>query len=201
MSALQHHAALLAMTAGGGATWNPADKAATINLSDANLLAVGNSGSGGIVRATKPFTGRSYYEAHLVAAGSGGFGGSTAAIGMARSDHLLTAALGFSSGNPGWAIWGPSGGVRGNGSQVNSTSLAIGDRIGFYFDATTGSVWISRNGVQVQGNPETDTSPLFTGLAGTFYPAVCPWAFGIRIRGYFDPAGWLTTPSTFGPVG
>jgi hypothetical protein len=60
----------------------------------------------------------------------------------------------------------------GSTSISSAPALSPGDVIGIAVDLTAGTVWMSRNGVWVTGNPGAGTSPLTSSLpAGAYFPA------------------------------
>lgn len=50
-----------------------------------------------------------------------------------------------------------------------------GERIGIAVDLDLGRLWISRNNSWLTGNPSTNTTPIATGLSGTYYPVNYGW--------------------------
>jgi hypothetical protein len=58
-------------------------------------------------------------------------------------------------------------------TNTNATIATAGDRIGVALDLDSGKIWFSKNGTWVDsGNPAAGTNAQFTGLSGTFAPAV-----------------------------
>lgn len=179
-------------------TLNPSDKAANVNLFQGNRVAVGGSVNAGFVRSKNAITGKRYFEAVLTAFNVAG--SAVIAVGIATSTASLSASLGYS--NPdGWAAWGASVGARHNGSTAVSATFAPGDVISVYVDQVGGKMWIAKNGVQLQGDPSTGVSPLWTGISGTLYAAACPWDVNTSIRMRFDPNEWYyNAPPGYGPI-
>lgn len=193
-----------AMGQGGGpsmyTTLNPLDKSGQVSLSGGNLVATGGSSSSGIVRSIHPIVGKRYFEA--VFTNQPGTGAVIGA-GVANGSHVLTASLGFASGNAnGWGFWGRSGyGARHNGVTAVAGNSDTNDVFGFAVDEPGHKLWISKNGAWIQGDPETDSSPIWTNLSGTLYAAACPWATTVAVTMRFDPATFRdAAPAGFSPI-
>ena len=191
-----------AMGPGGGpsayTTLNPSDKSANVTLSGGNLVATGTASSAGIARSIHAINGKRYFEAVFTnQTGSG----AVIAAGIANGAHSLTAALGFSNAD-GWGFWGSGGyGARHNGVTAVAGSSSPGDVFGFAVDEPGHKLWISKNGVWIQGDPATDASPIWTNLSGTLYAAACPWASTIALTMRFDPSSFsYPAPSGFSPI-
>jgi hypothetical protein len=149
-------------------TWNPADKSASVNLTNSNLTAtatVANTGARGVKGLA---TGKIYFEATLVNQTS-----VATAIGVA----LGTATLGLTNTTTailrqGAAVWvnNASMGTVGGGSLVNGTIACIAVDIG------AGLIWFRRGAAGTwnpggTGDPAAGTSGLaLTGMTGTLYP-------------------------------
>lgn len=189
-----------AMLAGASApatytTFNPLDKHTKVGLSGGNLVASTISANSGIVRAIAgKSAGKWYFEMVLTTATAGA---DTIGVGLSRSSHAISAALGYSISD-GWALWGHGGSGFRNGALVLSHSAAQGDVIGFAVDLDNGRIWVSKNNTWIQGDPAAGTSPLSTNLTGTLYPSACPWKAGHIITARFDPASHsYSAPSGF----
>jgi len=140
------------------ATWNPADKAATITLSGGDLIATDTSGSPETgVRATVGVSsGRWYWENKITSS-------TTATMGIATSAADLNNQVGFDTFGHGY--------ISGTGEYItNNTPVAFGasfttsDVIGFALDMDAGTLEVYKNGVS-QGT-------MVTGLSGIVYPMV-----------------------------
>ena len=198
---LTYHAMLGAGSAAGGGgytTLNPSDKNALITLSGGNLVASTSTTGSGIARSIASITGKKYFEAVFTTSSAGG---SNIAAGVANGSHTLTDALGYSNAN-GWAFWGLTGpGARHNGVTAVTASAVQGDVFGFSVDQPNGRLWIRKNGVELQGNPATGTSPIWSNLSGTLYAAACPWQAGNVVTMRFDPASFRdAAPTGFDPI-
>jgi hypothetical protein len=177
------------------ATLDPTYTASGITLSHGNLRTTATATALGISRSSTALTGKKYWEGRWL--GVAGFASN--ALGIATAAHSLTASLAYSNPN-GWAIWGGGPGVRHNGVTAISLSESVGVLM-FAYDATTGSMWFGRNGAWLSGDPAAGTSPAYTGIASTVYPAVCPWVNPGANELIFDPAlQTYAAPSGFGPV-
>lgn len=178
-------------------TLSASDKSAGITLSGGNLVASASGTSNGIVRSVKNIIGKRYFEALF---GGSVLTGAIQAAGVATSAHALTASLGYA--NPeGWAFWGENVGARHNGTTAIPSLGPGGTVLGFAVDQAAGKMWIRKNGVWLQGAPESGTSPIWSNLAGTLYAAACPWANGIVTTMRFDPLTFRDpAPDGFDPI-
>ncbi len=146
--------------AGGGttyATWNPADKAAGMTLSGGNLAATGSGGGQEMVRGTDgKSSGKWYFEVTLTS-------GTAFRAGIAQAGESLTDYLGF--GANGYSY--EDGGNKVNNATATAYGPAIstGNTIGVMVDLDAGTLSFKDNTGAVIGTA-------FTGLTGTFYPAL-----------------------------
>jgi hypothetical protein len=141
------------------ATWNPADKSASVNLSGGNLTAAA-PGSVGAVRATVGMlNGRWYWETQIKVLPTGG---TNCSIGIARQTWPIgTAQLGFTIDSAGW--WQATGQLYTNSVGVAGFTMAASDTICHLLDLDARTYSIRKNG----GAWITISLP-----AGTWYPAV-----------------------------
>ncbi len=152
-------------------TWDPANKASTISLSNGNLSAAGSAATWGTVLATLSHnTGKWYGENTLnLVSGSqfSGFGDSTI---------TLADSLGGSGNSAGVRSTGATG-VFGSFTLVNAVGVTWGggDRLDWAIDLDAGKAWIGKNGTWcASGNPAAGTNPWVTFTASTtIFPA---WA-------------------------
>ena len=135
-------------------TWNPADKSAGVTLSGGNNIATGSVNNDG-VRATNPFTAKTYCEIKVSSA--------NAAPGLGTLGYVF----GASNGNPAYALLDLGGGSvelynLDTFAVVASWtgSLAANDVLGFAVDGTRLDV--------TQNNVSRITNA--TIAAGTYYP-------------------------------
>ena len=107
-----------------------------------------------------------------------------------------------SNGSYGYAS--DTGNIRTNGSNTAyGASYASGDVVGIAFDASSGKLWFSKNGVwQNSGDPAAGTNAAFTGITGEFAFAFGYYATGAgsnpsilncgqRAFTYTPPSGFL----------
>ncbi|HVI59326.1 MAG TPA: hypothetical protein VM619_10735 [Luteimonas sp.] len=154
------------------ATWNPADKATEITLSNGNRTAEVDGLGIRTARATIAMSGKQYFEASFAPNGDG------VGIGLARSAADLFVYLG--SDSAGYGHYLPSNDVYRGGSvayngATNSTSPVT---VGIAFDAATLEMWViveGGSGFEGGGDPAAGTSPTLTLAAGTYYPACTPY--------------------------
>jgi hypothetical protein len=178
-------------------TLNPSDKGANTSLSGGNLIATGTATGSGFARSVAALTGKRYFEARYdnVLVGT-----ATIAVGVAQSTASNTGSLGYSTAD-GWAFWGQSTGARHNGVTALAGFAGSSDVFGFAVDVPNQRMWIRKNGSWIQGDPATNTLPIWTNLTGTLYAAACPWQSGSIITMRFDPASFSNAaPSGFSPV-
>lgn len=153
-----------------GTTWNPADKAASITLSNGNLTATSSAtDSSHLVRST---TGRSagflYFEIKVSAAAASG-----ATVGICTTALATTGAqLGSATESFGWSQGGAfQHNLSTGGSGVTFTT---NDILGWALDLANKKLYVSKNGVWAFGcNPATGAGFAFTGTP-TYFAAVTP---------------------------
>jgi hypothetical protein len=157
-------------------TWNPADKDATITLSNNDLTATGTGN--GIVRANTDVSAVSgvkwYFEVTV------GDIGSSIHIGIANVSE--TYFLGSSAN--GWSY--ENNGDKNNGSSSSfGDSYTTGDVIGIC-GSGLGKIWFAKNNVwQNGGDPENSTNEAFNTVSGTVYPSVS-LTNGLSVIGNFN---------------
>jgi len=151
-------------------TWNPADKAAEIILSNGDLTAT-HDGSGGsydyrVVRATDPLPsgGKHYWEVIMDAPGR------WAGCGLMQGSSSLTTYIGDTSGDYG----ADTSGYLYPGGQ-NLSSFSAGDRFCWAVDVDAGKLWVRRNNdpwawQNGNGDPASGTHPYWTGAMAGLYP-------------------------------
>jgi hypothetical protein len=92
-------------------------------------------------------------------------------------------------------------------TNTNTTVASQGDILGVALDLTSGKIWFSKNGAWVDsGDPATGANAQFTGLSGTFVPAVrgtgqvatttISCNFGQRPFAYTAPTGFKALCTT-----
>lgn len=162
------------------ATWNPADKGATVVLSGGDLGVTSGSGgtwNGSSVRATiGKSSGKWQFEVEI-----GALSGATVAVvvGVGKSTASLASFLGSDAN--GWGYFGA------NGNKINNSTLtAFGavfnatDVITCYYDADTGTVGYLLNGA--------DQGTIASGLTGEVFPMLSVYS------------STITTLASFGEV-
>jgi hypothetical protein len=154
------------------ATWNPADKASGITLSNGNLTAT-DIGLGAVRATIARSSGKIYFEVHIDSVGT-----HTPNIGLADALYSLTTNLGTgagggASGNA-WAWQNDSTTIWHNGTFSGSgANFTTGDVVAVAADLTAGKLWWAVNNAWIlSGNPATGANPAFTGVTGTLFPAV-----------------------------
>lgn len=149
-------------------TWNPADKDASVTLSNNNKTAA-SPGSAQLVRAVKDIPSKVYIEFLAVARN-----GASTCYGLATGSESMSTTLG---------VGGSSIGYQANGAILSGSadqgagaysSFFTNDRIGMAFDLNTRKLWFSLNGVFPSGNPSTGSGGIVFGAAGLIYPCVSP---------------------------
>lgn len=155
-------------------TWNPADKAATVTLSNGNKTAVA---SGGSVRSTYGAAAGKWYWEYTISSGS------TQMVGVATP----ASNLGYWPGQDAlaWAYDKASGKIYNGG--VVQTVASGGTNIGILLDATAKKLRFSRNGVLV-GSEITLTGSVWHAIFG--YGSTCVANFGESSFAYSVPDGY-----------
>lgn len=121
-------------------TWNPADKSATITLTNSNLTATGTAVAGGVRGTTSQSTGKIYWEVTVGSVAPG----STSRIGVGNASQGLTANLGSTTTGTGYLSTGL---VNANGgTSGTAATYTAGDVLGFAYNIGTNKIWIAKNG-------------------------------------------------------
>lgn len=157
MSAIQQMLLAAGAPARTYATWNPADKSASVALSGGNLiLTVASFGSGGIRATLSKSAGKWCWET-VVTNTSG------VRIGGANSSWPVSLALGNDTNSVSYV---PQSGQVVNGGVVLGTlvSSVAGDVIGVGLDMTSNFLSFYKNGTPLAGGS-------FSIPAGTYFPA------------------------------
>lgn len=150
--------------------WNSAAKSPIYTLSQTgDKLATVSAGSawGTVLGVTGKSSGKYYFEVSISNAGAGNM-----MIGIAKSNVTLTNFLGFDAN--GWTCvynTGTGNFVKNYNNNVTSTLnvLSLGTCvIGIALDLTAGQVRAYQNNTSVK----TAGAAIYTGLSGTFYPAL-----------------------------
>lgn len=174
--------------------WNPSSNNSFGTLTNSNRTFTGNNAAsvGYVISATSHVTTGKWYAECTADQSDAGFGG----FGVAANVHSdANPSLGGEADE--WAIAFFGSVLRHNGLTTSAPAVAEGNVLGVAWDAATGSLWFSVNGVYASGNPATGTSPSYTGVSGTLFLAGA--VFG-DTPGSQD-ALTLTTTLSFGPSG
>ena len=138
-------------------TWNTSDKDASFTLSGGNLTAANNGSGFAIARAIQGISsGKWYWEIKINTLGS-------SKIGIAKSTEALNSYLGSGAGGYSYADNGEKWN-NGANTYLCACPQTAGDVIGVKLDMTAGTIEFLLN--------NTSLGVAFTGLSGTFYPAV-----------------------------
>lgn len=174
-----------AATAATLLTWNPADKNASITLSDGNKTATATAAFQMVRGTIGKSSGKWYFE--VTCTGALTFG----TVGIAQASSSLSS---FAGGET------TSYGIATNFVYTNFVSTSIdgtitaGDVVGVAVDLDAGKIWFAENNAWVNsGNPGAGTGAIYSGLSGTYYPADSPGATSHSINStltYAPPSGF-----------
>ncbi len=146
-----------------GTSWNPSDKGSNVTLSNSNLTAsFGAAWPNNAVRAAmSKNAGKWYWQVKFDSQASGG---GSPFIGIA-GNGTFNVATNFMGATADSYCYEASGNKRNSSVSVAyGAAWTVGDVIGILWDATNGTLIFEKNGTQ-QGTA-------FTGISGTFFPAV-----------------------------
>lgn len=154
-----------------GAAWDSGSKTANVTLSNSNYTATITNTSAHGFRSTRSLSsGKNVFEILVNQIGAttrAGLGGTSVGLG--------TDTLGFTvaSGATDSVSYREGGWVqRGSGNAAFSTTYTTGDIIMLAYDASSGKIWVGKNGTW-DGSPEAGTGNSVTMTAGTaLYPMV-----------------------------
>jgi hypothetical protein len=191
----------------GTAGFDPAQKAASVTLSNGNRRATisGNNLTGRVYTTSGKNAGKFYAEFTLVSETSAG-GNVSPRFGIAPAGASLTSSVGV--GATEWAYSRRSDGagiVSNNNATVLATYAApvAGDVIGIAVDLTASKIWFARNNVwQGAGaDPATGANPTATiSAATTYFPCVSMQISGTRTGVIDSPASQaFVPPAGFSP--
>jgi len=182
-------------------TWNPADKAAGVTLSNGDLTATFAASDGAVRSTNSHSTGKWYYEIQPVDITNDAF----PAIGFADATFILDASyLGYDTHGIGalpstsfmeWAVY-----IDGEYGDPPYLTYTAGAKVGMAIDIDAGLMWISSNGVflgdPVAGTGGRDIATVCTGevfaCIGTAASAgaIGPVNFGATAFSYAAPTGF-----------
>lgn len=160
-------ALLRALGAGGTppavvTTWNPADKDATIALSNGNLTATKTSGSDRGLRAVSSKSSGKWCLPVLIDS----LTTPAIDIGLAKAAATLGSYLGVDSA--GWGYDSANGKVyHSNAGSSYGTTFGPGDVVEILYDADAGELRFTKNGTIQNGG-----AAAVSGLSGPLFPAV-----------------------------
>jgi len=165
-------------------TWNPADKAAGIVLSNGDLNAGNTIASWAAARAAaSASTGKRYFELEVMAGGAG-----TIEVGLGTSAATLVDFVGKDI--YGYAF--RSNATRWNNNAFASYGLAYvqGNVVGVCMDFDTGELSFYLNGLP--------HGVAYSGLSGTFYPMISLYGTTPVVRGRFNNGDFVCGPPSSG---
>lgn len=172
------------------AAWSTVNKSPNITLSNNNLTATGtSSGAASVLGNAAITTGKKYFEVKMGNGGSGGIG--VGRITMAINTSLVGDDL------DGWAFLNDGRKYHGTGSgTAYGSSFTTNNIIGIAVDKDAGKIWASVNNVwQGGGDPVAGTTPMFSDVTGTVYPAVGNWnGSQAQFNGVFSALQFNYTP-------
>lgn len=157
-----------------GTTWNPADKNASITLSNGNRNATG-SGVVSVRAIASASSGKRYYEVKVILVT-----GSPAYVGICDATRNLASYIGGGLKDNSYY----SSGQSYHNSIADNTgpppAFTANDIVGVAVDMTAGKIWFAKNNTWITdgasaGNPSAGTNQRsFVDAATTYYPAVTP---------------------------
>ncbi|MEQ8318780.1 MAG: hypothetical protein RH946_00835 [Rhodospirillales bacterium] len=179
-------------------TWNPADKAASITLSNGDLTAeftAGDTSHRAILGIDVTTVAAAYMEFTpdtTEGIASGRFGIALSTAPLTGSNHVDNAAS--------WVFTMDSGYITNTSSAAYGSALTLGE-VGM-MAISDGKVWWGKEGTWFDsGDPETGDNPAFSGLTGVVYPynyhgggpsnAIVTANFGQNPFEFTPPAGFL----------
>lgn len=183
-----------------GTTWNPADKGASVVLSNANRDATGGISVRAIASAS---SGKKYFEILVVSTA----GPNIPRIGIANTDLTTGDRIGDVSYSAAYTHNTGTGLIYTNGSFLFGGSVptfTAGDVIGIAVDIDAGKLWFAKNNTWVNdqggaiGNPGAGANQRATITTGkTYFPAISAEAWLLRANfaasdfAYPAPSGFV----------
>jgi hypothetical protein len=176
------------------ATWDPSNKQTVIVLSNGDLTAAYSGGAytAGVLASTSKSTGKWYFECTLNSSGQAFVGITNTAGVNGSADNRIYSDASTKAYYQTGQKW-----TSGSGSAYGS-SFTTNDVIGVAWDADNDRIHFAKNGTwQNSGDPVAGTNAAFTGLTGTFFPAIicysgAQWTanFGASSFAYSPPSGF-----------
>lgn len=160
------------------AKWNSADKSANVTLSNNDLTAARNGGTGTVRSTVGKSTGKWYWEITLNTAGN-------AVLGIAKNSASLSTVVGSDVNGYGMFV---DDGTKLNNGPVGAygSACANGDIIGVAMDLDAGTVTLYKNNVS--------WGVMFSGLSGTFYAAYSCESLTSQVTANFGETTFTYTP-------
>jgi hypothetical protein len=179
----------------GFSSWNPADKDATITLSNFDLSASFSfAGPRSLKAVGAKATGKWYWEILIDSSTSG-----SEIFGVANSSAPNSGdGSGLGQDTNGWG-WRQNAQLR-YGGVIGSYGAGFsgGDVIGVAVDLDAGKMWFSVNGVWAgSGDPETAANPAFATLTGSLMPSASGATANIHVANFGGSAFAYTVPTGF----
>lgn len=159
-----------------GVTWNPADKAATIDLSNGDLTALSSSATSGSLRATTAISGLIHTE-YTCAVNL-----TYPRIGLANSVMTTSTVIG-TGGNNSVGLQ-PNGNVELDGVVLGNAGFTVsdGNTIAMEVDTASKLVYFMKGAIRSAGYS-------YAAVAGSVYPAMTVNAVGTGSTARFTDAG------------
>ena len=173
-------------------TWNPADRNASVGLSNGDLTMTANAADVAVRGTIGRSSGKLYFETRVDAAsgGSNDIGVMTAAASLANGWWVGRDSYGY-----GYA--GTGNILTANTSTPGAPTFGAGDMIGVAVDLTAGRIWWSKNGVWT-GNPIAGTGGRAI-TAGTYFPAASGASGAVNTANFGASAFASAVPRGFAP--
>jgi hypothetical protein len=160
-------------------TWNPSDKGTVVVLSNNNLSMTLSTGFEyqGCRSIASQSTGKWYWELTITTRSTN----KGIDISVCNSSETISGLMG--TNNNGWSYrvttvyaYLEHGGIE---TLLTGNVYVQGDVIGVALDLDNGNLWFSRNGTWINsGNPNTGSSPNFTGVSGTLFAGMACEYYG-----------------------
>jgi len=172
---------------GTSITWNASDKHASITLSGGDLTATGTAVFQLLRSATGKSAGQWYFEVTV---------GTAVTFGTTGIAKAATSTATWVGGDADSYGIGPVHTYTNGSSNSTDQTVLDGSVVGVAVDLDAGYIWWAVDGAWINGgDPAAGTSPRYTGLSGTYFPASSPGAAAHTINATFTYA----PPSGFAP--
>lgn len=163
-STVTSNALITARILGTPVAWNPADKSASITLSNNNLTAINTVASNQLVRANTAVSGKRYFEY------TAGATANSTIVGVAPPTQPVADWVGDANGGAGYSN---NAGVflDGGTSAGYGATWTSGDVIGVAVDSVARKIWFAKNNTWQSGDPNTGTGGTTLSTAAAIFPA------------------------------